>query len=92
MTLYRELYQASKRHGFTHWLAATERSLQRLVVKYHFPFRQVGPETDYFGLVAPYLMDLADFDAEILSGDVPALSRFLDGLEPELRPTRQHVS
>ncbi len=37
-------------------------------------------------------MDLADFDAEILSGDVPALSRFLDGLEPELRPTRQHVS
>lgn len=92
MTLYRALYQASKRHGFTHWLAATERSLQRLVTRYHFPFRQVGPETDYFGLVAPYLMDLADFDAEILSGEVPALRQFLDGLEPELRPVPQHVS
>ena len=86
MTLYRALYQASKRHGFTHWLAATERSLQRLVVKYHFPFVQVGPEADYFGMVAPYLMDLAAFDREILGGEVPALREFLVGLEPHLIP------
>ena len=86
MTLYRALYQASKRHGFTHWLAATERSLQRLVTRYHFPFVQVGPETDYFGMVAPYLMDLACFDAEILSGAVPALRDFLVGLEPQFLP------
>lgn len=86
MVLYRALYQASKRHGFTHWLAATERSLQRLVIRYRFPFRQVGPEVDYFGMVAPYLMDLADFDDEILSGEVPVLRNFLDGLEPALHP------
>lgn len=86
MTLYRALYQASKRHGFTHWLAATERSLQRLVVRYHFPFVQVGPETDYFGMVAPYLMDLHRFDEEILRGDVPALRDFLAGLEPQFQP------
>lgn len=92
MTLYRALYQASKRHGFTHWLAATERSLQRLVVRYRFPFKQVGPEVDYFGLVAPYLMDLAEFDAEILSGQVPALREFLDGLEPRFQPGRPHGS
>lgn len=92
MTLYRALYQASKRHGFTHWLAATERSLQRLVVRYRFPFRQVGPEVDYFGLVAPYLMDLAEFDVEILSGQVPALREFLDGLDPHFQPHPAHVS
>ncbi len=92
MTLYRALYQTSKRHGFSHWLAATEPSLQRLVVRYHFPFRQVGPETDYFGLVAPYLMDLAEFDREILSGDVPALRGFLDGLEPHLVPLPHRAS
>jgi N-acyl amino acid synthase of PEP-CTERM/exosortase system len=92
MTLYRALYQASKRHGFSHWLAATERSLQRLVVRYHFPFKQVGPETDYFGMVAPYLMDLAEFDREILSGEVPALRHFLDGLEPHLLPGPLHAS
>ena len=92
MTLYRALYQASKRHGFSHWLAATERSLQRLVVRYHFPFKQVGPETDYFGMVAPYLMDLAEFDREIISGEVPALRHFLDGLEPHLLPGPFHAS
>jgi N-acyl amino acid synthase of PEP-CTERM/exosortase system len=91
MTLYRALYQASKRHGFTHWLAATERSLQRLVVRYRFPFVQVGPETDYFGMVAPYLMDLAAFDREILSGEVPALRDFLVGLEPHLIPVAPHA-
>lgn len=92
MTLYRELYQGSKRHGFTHWVAATERSLQRLVTKYRFPFVQIGPETDYFGMVAPYMMDLAHFDAEILSGQVPALRNFLVGLEPCLRPSMRHAS
>jgi N-acyl amino acid synthase of PEP-CTERM/exosortase system len=92
MTLYRALYQSSKRHGFSHWLAATERSLQRLVVRYRFPFKQVGPETDYFGMVAPYLMSLAEFDREILSGQVPALRDFLVGLEPHLIPDVPHAS
>ena len=84
--LYRELYQASKRHGFTHWLVATEPSLQRLVLRFRFPFVQVGPLTDYFGPVAPYLMDLGEFEQEILSGEAPALHGFLDGLEPALMP------
>lgn len=86
LVLYRELYQVSKRRGFTHWLAATERSLQRLVAGYRFPFRQIGPEIDYFGMVAPYLMDLAEFDRVILSRQVPLLGDFLTGLEPGLRP------
>lgn len=84
--LYRELYQASKRHGFTHWLVATEPSLQRLVIKYRFPFVQVGPVTDYFGPVAPYLMDVREFEQEILSGEAPALESFLDGLDPRFAP------
>lgn len=91
MTLYRALYQVSKRHGFTHWLVATERSLQRLVTRYRFPFKQVGPQTDYFGMVAPYLMDLSAFDREILSGKVPALRDFLVGLEPRFHPSRCDV-
>ena len=86
--LYRELYQASKRAGFTHWLVATENSLQRLVTGFGFPFRAVGPLTDYFGPVAPFLMDLRAFDQVILSGTRPALSSFLDGLEPEIPPDR----
>ena len=86
MTLYKAMYQASKRRGITHWVAATERSLYRLVSRSGFPFRQLGPETDYYGPVAPYLIDLSELEANILSGRFPPISGFLDGLEPEFRP------
>jgi N-acyl amino acid synthase of PEP-CTERM/exosortase system len=86
MTLYKALYQASKRRGIAHWMVATERSLQRLVTRSGFPFRQIGPETDYYGPVSPYLLDLSEFDVNILSGQFPPLNGFMAGLEPEFRP------
>src|SRR5205823_839428 len=86
LSLYKALYQASKRRGFTHWLAATEKSLQRLVAKYGFPFKAVGPEVDYYGCVYPYLMDLHEFDRVILSRRISLLDDFLQGLEPEFAP------
>ena len=86
MVLYKAMYQASKRCGITHWMAATEKSLYRLVSRSGFPFRQIGPETDYYGPVAPYLIDLSELEANILSGQYPMISDFLDGLEPEFRP------
>jgi N-acyl amino acid synthase of PEP-CTERM/exosortase system len=86
MTLYKAMYQTSKRRGITDWMAATEKSLQRLVTRSGFPFRQIGPETDYYGPVAPYLLDLAEFDANILSGRFPPLSGFTEGLEAEFMP------
>ena len=89
LAVHRTLYQASKRRGFTHWLVATEKSLQRLVARYGFPFRAIGPETDYYGLVTPYLMNLGVFDDVISSGRIPVLARFLDGLEPEYLPVRK---
>jgi N-acyl amino acid synthase of PEP-CTERM/exosortase system len=86
LNLFKGLYQASKRRGFTHWLAATEESLQRLMAKYGFPFKAVGPETDYYGRVSPYLMDLREFDRVIASHRIALLNSFLHGLEPEFRP------
>lgn len=86
VSLYKALYQASKRHGITHWLAATEKSLHRLLAKYAFPLRLIGPEIDYFGPVAPYLMDVSEFDQVILSRTRPLLDDFLVGLEPPFRP------
>jgi N-acyl amino acid synthase of PEP-CTERM/exosortase system len=86
VSVYKALYQASKRHGITHWLAATEKSLHRLLAKYGFPLRLIGPETDYFGPVAPYLMNVSEFDQVILSHKKPLLDDFLVGLEPQFRP------
>ena len=84
--LYRSIYQVSKRSGITHWLAATERSLQRLLARYGFPFRPIGPEADYFGAVMPYALVLKEFDEVILECRVPELKEFLVGLEPEFHP------
>lgn len=84
--LYKTIYQTSKRRGFSHWVIAAEESLRRLVARYGFPFRAIGPVSDYYGLVSPYLMDLSEFDTVISSGDIPALTEFLDGLEPEFWP------
>jgi N-acyl amino acid synthase of PEP-CTERM/exosortase system len=86
LTLLKAIYQATKRLGATHWVALTETSLQRLVAKYGFPFRAIGPECDYGGRVSPYLMNLAEFDQVILSRRVPELDDFVVGLEPRYWP------
>jgi len=82
LTLLKGMYQAAKRAGATHWLAATEKPLQRLLAQRGFPFHQIGPDSDYFGIVAPYRMDLQEFEDVIMSGQYPDLEDFLVGFEP----------
>lgn len=91
LMLLKGIYQATKRMDATHWLAATEKSLQRLVEQYGFPFRAIGPEVNYGGPVAPYLMNLAEFDQVVLSHRIPELDDFLVGLERTLHPRREVV-
>jgi N-acyl-L-homoserine lactone synthetase len=86
LSLYRATYQASKRFGLTHWLVAMEPSLHRLLAALGVPFRAIGPVTDYFGPVAPYMCDLQEFDEIILSRKRPRLRSFVDGLEPQFHP------
>jgi N-acyl amino acid synthase of PEP-CTERM/exosortase system len=86
LTIIKAVYQQSKRMGATEWLAATEPSLQRVLARHGVPFRRIGPESDYFGLVAPYRMDVGEFDQVILSGRFPELEGFERGLEAEFRP------
>lgn len=83
MTLYKALYQASKRQRYTHWLTAIELSLHRLLGRVGLPLRQIGPQTDYFGPVTPYLVRLSDWDRVIISGVIPGIADFADGLPPE---------
>lgn len=85
LTITRALYHASKGLGVTHWLAATEKSLYRILLRFGLPFRAAGPECDYYGMVAPYLMEIAELDCLIASGGHPRLDDFADGLE---RPRR----
>jgi N-acyl amino acid synthase of PEP-CTERM/exosortase system len=86
VSLYKSLYQASKRRGITHVLAATEKSLHRLLTEFNFPFRPIGPEVDYFGPVTPYVLDIAEFEAILIKKNPSLLDEFVNGLEMEFRP------
>jgi hypothetical protein len=54
--------------------------------RFGFPWKVAGPEVDYYGCVAPYVMNLREFDEVILSGRISGLDAFLEGLEPEFSP------
>jgi N-acyl amino acid synthase of PEP-CTERM/exosortase system len=86
VSLYKTLYQAGKRRGITHVLAATEKSLHRLLTAFNFPFKPIGPEVDYFGPVTPYILDIAELEAILIKKSPSLLDEFLNGLEMEFRP------
>lgn len=84
--LYKIMYQASKRQGVTHWFAAMEKTLLRLLYRYQFGFKPIGPEVDYYGPVTPYLAEVAQIEAGIRQRCPDMFAEFIQGLEPELVP------
>jgi N-acyl amino acid synthase of PEP-CTERM/exosortase system len=86
LTLLKGVYHVSRHLGATHWLAATEKSLLRILTRYGFPSRRIGPESDYFGLVAPSAMDLQEFERVIASRAFPLLEEFAWRPQPALWP------
>ncbi len=84
--LIKVVYQTTKRMHVTHWVVAVEKALRRRLTRYGLPFRQAGPEVDYFGPVAPYVLSLAELDDVILRHEYPSLDELFVGLEPEYWP------
>jgi len=86
LTLLNAVIRAAKRAGATHLIGATDAALHRWLVHYGFPYRFVGPEVDYYGLVAPCIMSLHELDEIILGGQYASLDGFPVGWEPSLWP------
>jgi len=86
LAVLKAVYQTTKRMETAYWLAGIEKSLHRILAQHGFPFRLIGAECHYFGVLAPYAMDLEEFDNVILSRRFPVLDEFIVGLEPEFRP------
>lgn len=64
--LFMQMHACSVRHGVRYWYAAMERSLVRVLQRMlGIEFRQIGPVTDYYGPVAPYLIDLREVEVRI---------------------------
>lgn len=78
--LYKVMWQESKRSGIDNWLAAMEPSLARLLTRQHFPTVQVGPEVDYYGRVAPYLMNAASIESSLAEHNPDLYREFMAGL------------
>jgi len=62
LQLYRSVYQIARQDGRTHLIAAMAPSLVRVLGSFDVPLAAIGPETDYGGLVRPYLISLDQFD------------------------------
>lgn len=59
--LFRQMYVASVQKGVHYWYAAMERSLVRVLQRMlGISFQQIGPVTDYYGPVAPYMIDVRE--------------------------------
>ena len=54
--LYLAIYKYSKQRDITHWYAVMARGLYTMLARWGIRFEQVGPEKDYHGIRAPYLV------------------------------------
>lgn len=63
--LIQAMYMCSLDENITYWFAAMERPLIRMLSRLGFIFRQIGPETDYYGPVAPYVMTMEEFNENL---------------------------
>lgn len=86
LTLLKAVIYGAKGVRATHLIGATDAALHRWLVHYGFPYRAAGPETEYYGRVAPYIMSLVELDQVILGRQFTALDGFPVGLDPALWP------
>lgn len=76
LSLYRQMFQHSRRAGIHTWYAAMEAFLPASLARLGFRFEQIGEPCDYFGPVAPYRQDLAALERELPARN-PALMAWL---------------
>ncbi|MCP4992961.1 MAG: PEP-CTERM/exosortase system-associated acyltransferase [Gammaproteobacteria bacterium] len=85
--LYRTMYQASKKGGITHWLAAMEKPLLNLLKASLFTnFLPIGPEVDYHGPVTPYIQSIEELEQQMYDCDTALLKEMCVGLDFHLWP------
>ena len=67
ISLYKAIYQESKRRQITHWYAVMTKGIVMLLSKFGFKFEEIGDTVDYHGIRTPYLGDIEKIEQEILN-------------------------
>jgi N-acyl amino acid synthase of PEP-CTERM/exosortase system len=81
--LYRAMYHALKRRGIDHVVASMEWTLYRTARALRIPFREIGPESDYYGPVRPFYLRLEELDVQLNAMNPGLLQYFNDNLDPK---------
>ena len=63
--IYLLIYRESIKLGLTHWCAVMARGLYVILARWGIPFNQVGPEKEYHGIRAPYVVSLKDLETNL---------------------------
>jgi len=84
--LYRAMYQESKRQGIRRWYAAMEKGLARQLTRFHIHFHEIGPETDYYGPVSPYAVDIRAVESSVAAGNPALFREMVRGLDSRFLP------
>jgi N-acyl amino acid synthase of PEP-CTERM/exosortase system len=85
LRLYRCMYHVLKERGIEHMVASMETTLYRILRTLRFPFHEIGPETDYYGPVRPFYLNLSELDRELARAKPDLLRYFNYGLDPKLQ-------
>ncbi len=66
ISLYKAIYQESKRRNITHWYAVMTQGIVMLLNKFGFQFEAIGGPVDYHGIRTPYMGNVEKIEQEIL--------------------------
>lgn len=76
LRLFRQMVIGSQVHGIRYWFAAMERPLARSLAQMGFPFKEAGPEGEYYGRITPFMADLHELQRHVASRQ-PRLAQWL---------------
>ncbi|MBC8413263.1 GNAT family N-acetyltransferase [bacterium] len=71
-SLFKELYQESKRRNITHWYSLMTQGIFNLLARYGLGFESMGEPVDYYGIRTPYLGDIKKIE-QIMEEKNPAM-------------------
>ncbi len=84
--LYAAYYRECKIQGITRWYAAMDPALVRLLARFGIHLTRIGPDSDYYGKVAPYSAKIEQMEQALFHDNPSLLREFAEGLSPNLRP------
>ncbi|NTU42658.1 MAG: PEP-CTERM/exosortase system-associated acyltransferase [Nitrospirales bacterium] len=79
-SLYESIYVEAKRSGITHFYAIMAQGLHILLRRLGIIFHSIGPEIDYHGLRAPYVICLEQMEHDLERKNPELLREFTEAL------------